>query len=151
MGLNGFLGLLDIGSQVDIPDIHKDGGGAPGAFALDHVRPLVELDVGHLLHGDRGSLGSGDQDALQGRQAAAIILKIPQIHRVTFQALHRLGNIFAPQGHGDDLLDVAHGEAVPGRLPALDVKIQVIAADDPFGKDAGGSRHLLQNGLDFLP
>ena len=129
MGLDGLLGLLDVSAQVDIPNIHIDPGGAPGAFALDHVRALVHLDVRHLLHGHLAPAGGGDEQAPQGRQIFAEVLKIPQIYRVAFQALHRLGQVFPAHGAGNDILHLPDGEAVAGRFPAVDFEVQIIAAE----------------------
>ena len=112
------LGLLDIAAHVDVPDVHEDQGGPAGVFAEDHGGALVDLEVGHLFHGDLGPGGGGDQHPAQGRQVLPVILEVAQVHRVALQALHRVGEVHAPQGGEDDVLDVPHGQAVAGRLPA---------------------------------
>ena len=147
MGREGFLGLGNVGAHVNIVDVHEDPGSPPGAFALDHVGALVHVNVGHLFHGDLGPGGSGDEHPAQGRQILPVILEVAQIHRVALQTLHGLGDIFAAQGAGNDLLDITHGQPVAGRLPALDDKVEIIAAGDPFGKGAGGAGHVLQDGF----
>ena len=45
------LGLLDVGADVDPPQVDVDPGGAPGVLALDRGGALLERDVGDL--GDR--------------------------------------------------------------------------------------------------
>ena len=59
---------------------------------------LVDLEVGHLFHGDLGAGGGGDEHPAQGRQVLPVILEVTQVHRVALQALHRLGEVHRPPG-----------------------------------------------------
>ncbi len=66
------------------------------------------------------------------------VLEIAQVDGIALQAFHRLGEVHAPQGGGDDILDVPHREAIAGGLTPVDVEIEIIAPGNPLRKGAGG-------------
>ena len=143
------LGLLDEADLVAVADAGLDVGAEPAILALDHRRSLDDPDVGHLGQRDlqrgwtdarcggrrarpsstRGAhaasrLGhrgpGGDQDPLQGLDVVAVGPGITHPDRVTLPLLDGHGQGLAPHGHLDHVLDVAHLDAVAGRLRAVD-------------------------------
>ena len=94
--------------------------------------------------------GTGYQDPFEGVEITAEIAVIADVDRIALEALNGLGDRHAAHRGLNDLLDIADVDAVAGRLQAVDLDIEIVAADHPLGDGREGPRHGPHHGLDLL-
>ena len=78
--------------------------------------PFLDRQVGQLGQGDVGPDGRGHQYPLEAFQVVPEFPVVPEVDRIALQPLHGVGDVHAADGGHDHLLDVGHGEAVPGDI-----------------------------------
>ena len=98
--------------------------------------------------GHRGP--GGDKNPLQRLDVVAVGPGVTHPDRVTFPLLDGHGQGLAPHGHLDHVLDIAHLDAVAGRLLAVDADLNVAFAHDLVGNHVGGTTDLTKHPGDFL-
>ena len=142
---NRFPGVLYVGAQIHTPNIDLDPCVQPGVLALDGRRPLVQVKCGHLPQRDMFPPGSRNKHSTQRFQIVSKRPPVPEIDRITLQALHRLCDVHPSNGGHDHVLDILYGKPVTSRLFTLDIDVQVIPAKGLVRIRGYRAGHLTQN------
>ena len=92
----------------------------------------------------------GDQYSFQGLDVVAVGPGVAHADRVTLPLLDRHRHGLAPHRHLDDVLDVAHLDAVAGRLGAVDPDLNIAFAHDLVGNHVGCAPDSTEHAGDLL-
>ena len=76
-------------------------------LGLDGGRPLADAELDELSERNICAARCRHEHPLQGRQVVAKFAAVADVDGVAFQALDGLGDVLAPDGSFDDVLDVS--------------------------------------------
>ena len=137
-------------ADVHAVEIDVDPGVAAGVLALDRRRPLADGERGQLRQRHVRAGRGRHEHAAQHGQVVAQFARVPQVDRIALQPLDRERDVAAADRRLDDVLDVADGQAVAGDLVAVDLEVEIVAADHALGEHAERAGLVAQDGFDPL-
>src|SRR5262249_54561267 len=141
------LRLVDVAPQVAPGDVDEDVARERAVLVVDGWGRARDPDVGQLGERDLRAVAGGHGHALQAREVTPGVAHVADVEAAAPAAFARLRRGRAADRGLDDVLDVAHGEAVARDGVAADGEVQVGAARRPLGEGTAraldGGEHAL--------
>ena len=115
--------------------VEQDVAHQERVFALDDLRAADVPDLRDLYQRDLRPLLSGQENPPKRLDPVAQFAFVSDAHGKTLSALHRGGDLPAPDGDFHDILELAHLHAIPCHGLAVGDDFEIGLTDDPVGDD----------------
>src|SRR5262249_7349814 len=137
-------------AEITSGDVNINPSVEAGVLAAQLRGAIPDNNVGHRTQRFRSSAGSYDPKNPPLVHPVAQLAGVAQVDRKTLQPLHRLPDVLAANGQGDNLLDFRETQREAGGPNPVDTHFNVAASLDTLGVGRPGSRNRFQCRLDLL-
>src|SRR4030095_9932058 len=147
--IDGALRHFHVRADVDAFHIDVNPRIRNCSLAFNSHRCADQFQCCDLAQWNLRASGSGNNDLLECFEIFTKITIVTKIDAVALDAFHRRCEGHASERHFEHFLHVANGKSVARELVAIDVELDVVAADHAFAEYTGRTGHLTDNSFDF--